>query len=367
MRLLITIAGLAAEHGGPTLSALRTAEHAARLGADVAIAFGAGSGTEHIAAPVQPFPIHAARLPAPLRFPAHVRALKRTLAAFAPDVVYDFGVWRPQNVASFVSARRRGTPWVATPRGMLEPWPLADKKWRKQAAWGLYQGPLLRRAAALVATSTGERDNLRRLLPGTPLWLVPNGVDLPATLPVRTGAGPRQALFLSRLHPKKQPELLIREWARLRPAGWRLVIAGPGADDYRRNLRQLIRSEAADAGIELRDAAYGDDKEKLLRESRLFVLPTQSENFGIVIAEALAHGLPVITTTGTPWQRIAQENCGWWIEPTAPALAAALRTACALGDAELDAMGARGRRLARDYSWSETARVLLAHCAELLA
>jgi glycosyltransferase involved in cell wall biosynthesis len=92
-------------------------------------------------------------------------------------------------------------------------------------------------------------------------------------------------------------------------------------------------------------------------QSNLFVLPTFSENFGIVIAEALACGLPVITTTGTPWQELQTHNCGWWVETGAEPLAEALRAAVALSDGERSEMGQRGRTLVADcYSWAKIAK-----------
>jgi len=366
VRLLITIPDLATDSGGPSLSALRTAEHAAAQGAEVAVAF-AEDGRPRLPAPgnIRLFPITAGSQSLLTRSLAHYRGLGTAMTQFSPDVVYDFGVWLPQNAASFRAAANRHLPWICSARGMLEPWSRSSKSLKKALAWHLYQRRILQRAYALVATSPEERNNLQNLLPQSQIWLVPNGVDLPPLDAAKPTTPLRQALFLSRLDPKKQPDLLIRAWAKVRPAGWRLVIAGPGSGEYRRFLQQLINEQGAGTHIELRDAAFDLEKEKLFRESQLFVLPTFSENFGIVIAEALAYGLPVITTTGTPWSRIKQDGCGWYVEPAEPSVTEALRTACALTPAALSALGRNGRRLAQDYSWASTARSLLEHCTPL--
>ncbi|MCX6879269.1 MAG: glycosyltransferase [Verrucomicrobia bacterium] len=99
----------------------------------------------------------------------------------------------------------------------------------------------------------------------------------------------------------------------------------------------------------------------------LFVLPTHSENFGIVVAEALACGVPVITTTGAPWAGLLDHRCGWWVDVTVDALAGALEAAIALTDDERAAMGQRGREwMLRDFGWSEIARRMIAGYEEVV-
>jgi glycosyltransferase involved in cell wall biosynthesis len=99
-----------------------------------------------------------------------------------------------------------------------------------------------------------------------------------------------------------------------------------------------------------------DDKWALYRESDLFVLPTHSENFGVVVAEALASGVPALTTTGAPWAVLEEEDCGWWVEPEVASLEAALADAVGRPDEERLAMGRRGRALVEArFSWASVA------------
>jgi len=97
-----------------------------------------------------------------------------------------------------------------------------------------------------------------------------------------------------------------------------------------------------------------------LANADVFVLPSYSENFGIVVAEAMAWGRPVIASTGTPWKEIADVGAGWWVKPEEDALAQALHEALGKGREQLDAMGTKGRALVeRRYTWAEPAGKLV--------
>ena len=98
----------------------------------------------------------------------------------------------------------------------------------------------------------------------------------------------------------------------------------------------------------MRDAA----KWGLYRRAAIFALPTHSENFGVVVAEALAAGTPALTTTAAPWGLLEEERRGWWAEPGTAGVTAGLRAALAATDADRAAMGARGRAAVRDrFAW----------------
>ncbi len=172
-------------------------------------------------------------------------------------------------------------------------------------------------------------------------------------------APPRTALFFSRIHPIKNLLGLVKAWAQVRPAGWRLVIAGPDAAGHAAEVQRAIDHAGLSDVIQLGGPRFGEEKESLFRSASLFVLPSFSENFGIVVAEALAYGVPAITTTGTPWQCVVSDDCGWYVEPNESALTEAIRDATARSPATLAAMGLNGRRcIETRCQWDTTASTL---------
>jgi len=111
----------------------------------------------------------------------------------------------------------------------------------------------------------------------------------------------------------------------------------------------------------------GQAKWELMKAADLFVLPTYSENFGIAVAEALACGVPVITTHGAPWAGLIDHGCGWWVEVTVEALVGALQAAIDLTDDERLAMGRRGSEWVRaEFGWQGIAKRMMAGYEEML-
>lgn len=290
------------------------------------------------------------------------------------DFVHDSGIWLPHNHALSRATMRFKIPRFVSPRGMLEPWAMRYKRIKKSIAWQLYQKQDLNRAIALHATSESEADHIRALGVASHTFVVANGMDLPDEAEVKlanatrsTANDRRTALFLSRVHPKKGLPLLIDAWTRLRPQSWRLVIAGPSEVGHSKEIAITVGQRGLTEFIQIIGPQYGEEKASLLRSSDLFILPTYSENFGMAVAEALAYGIPVLTTTGTPWSDVVDHRAGWWVAPNADAITAALSNAVAKPTAELQAMGARGRELIRkSYGWDGIAeRTIEAYVAVL--
>jgi glycosyltransferase involved in cell wall biosynthesis len=289
--------------------------------------------------------------------------------ALGPGVVlHDHGLWLPTNHAVARAGARAGAPRVVSVRGMLSEWALQAGGVKKKVAWWAYQRQDLQRASALHATSEDEVRHIRDAGLRPPVALVPNGVALPATSATHGADGaPRRALFLSRLHPVKGLEHLVRAWAQVRPPGWELVLAGPDDGGHRSVVEALVRELGVADATRFTGPVGDDAKWDLYRSADLFVLPTFSENFGIVVAEALAAGVPVITTTGAPWQELEARDCGWWVEIGVEPLAQALAEATSLAPERRRAMGHRGRALVEErYSWGHVAEQMHAVYAWLL-
>ncbi len=277
--------------------------------------------------------------------------------AVTPSILHDHGIWSAANRAACAAARAAGRPYVINPHGMLEPWAMAHHRWRKRAAWSFYQQRLLDGAAALVATAEPERASIRARFPRAPIALIANGVTV-GPLPVRDRRddGPATVLFLSRLHPVKNLPGLLDAWARIAadPAfdRWTLRIAGPDEAGHGALVRARIAALGLQPRVELSGAVAEGDKAQAYDAADLFVLPSFTENFGIVAAEALAHGVPVIATTGTPWSELPVRGAGWWVAPDPAALADALAAAMRLPAAARAAMGARGHAWVADaFGW----------------
>jgi len=298
----------------------------------------------------------------------HGNALFRTIKALerpvGRTVLHDTGLWLATNHACAAAARALKLPLVLSPRGMLSPWALKYRGFKKRLAWMTYQRRDLSTVTLMHATSNQEALELAALGFGQPITVIPNGVELPPThtrSEQRTrcdanGAGERIVLFLSRLHPKKGLMDLIRAWAKLRPVGWRVVIGGGGDESIRAEIQRALRFHGLSEKFTLIGEVHDSGKWELYQSADLFVLPSQSENFGLVIAEALASGVPVVTTRHTPWEDLNEYRCGWWIEPGPDALQNALRQAMALSDTDRHHMGENGRRLIESrYTWPNAA------------
>jgi glycosyltransferase involved in cell wall biosynthesis len=283
------------------------------------------------------------------------------------DVIHDNGMWLPHNHALAALAIKHDIPRIVSLRGMAEPWALKHRHWKKRIAWLLYQRRDLITARCHHVTSTMEALNLSRLALPTPISMVPNGVDIPDPIFNRSleaddsAEQHKVALFLSRIHPKKGLRLLIKAWSVVQPRGWRLEIAGPDEVGHRREIEKAVIASGLSSVVSFLGSVAGDQKSRTFARASLFVLPTYSENFGIAVAEALAHGLPVLTTTGAPWPMIAEMRCGWWVEPNVAAIAEALRQATTCDARSLQAMGTRGREyVAAEFNWRSVARSMIA-------
>ena len=313
---------------------------------------------------------------------------------FEPEIVHLHCIWNLYVHRMAVWCRKKNIPYILSPHGTLTPWALKYKWWKKIPAMILYQYRDLKNASAFHVTAVAEQGNPKRLLLNQNVMIAPLGIDFPNKNDI---AKEKIILFVGRIHPVKGLLYLISAWEKIAPekrSGWRLVIAGPDdvghkedlvdranrygwdvtdftedsayavkqgdgqknitVDDYRKKLA----SEQSD--IVFTGPVYGEVKDFLYQLASFFVLPSFSENFGGVILEALAAGTPVLTTTGTPWSSLVENNCGWWVKPEIKELQESLEKMLKLPEEEFRQMSMNSVTFVKkNFSWSQSASILL--------
>lgn len=282
------------------------------------------------------------------------------LTQLQPDVVHINCCWMPACAFTQKWAQALGYKVVLTPHGMLEPWIMARHYWSKKVpALLLYQKSAVVKADVLHATAKSEKENLQRLGYNDRIKVIANGIDVEDIEMKPSWKRNKEILFLSRIHVKKGINFLLEAVAQLKEQmeGYVIRIAGEGDVTYIEELKQLAARLGISQLIIFEGGVYGNRKWELFRQADLFILPTHSENFGIVVAEALASGTPVITTMGTPWSELESQRCGWWTEVGTEATAQALCNFLSLTEDELEVMGRNGRKLVEEkYSVRKVAK-----------
>lgn len=366
MKILLAIWSLASENGGPTRSTLGLARTLAEKGKTVVLFSNVPNRVPQ--ATIQELQAKGVdfREGNGSDFFTALKDSRTLLSEIKPDVVHIQGLWKLASHAMNVVAQQLCIPIVISPRGMLDPWALSVKKWKKRLGMFLYQKHDLKRAIAFHATATAEAEHIRDFGLKQPIGIVPNAVSYPEELPIVNKTDAKTAFFMSRLHPGKGLLLLAEVWAKVKPTGWRMMVAG--ADSYGHKVEVVSKLKAL--GIENDWIFVGelDDEQKwqALVNADLFIHPSASENFGISIAEALAAGLPVITTKGCPWAEI-EGQCGWWIERNVDCLSRVMREAISLSDDERRVMGENGKRLIQEkYTWPAVAQQMCAFYEKLV-
>lgn len=263
-------------------------------------------------------------------------------------------------------ARWQNIPYIVTPYGMLTDWALNHQRIKKQV-YSPIERHNLNRAIAIHCATTDESRDVRKFHIQTPTFVIPYGVHLPthrsqARQKLHQVYGiPQQTLivlFLSRLHPKKRPDLLLQALKTLAQENYdfHLILAGSGEPDYCTYLTNLVSSLGLADRTSIPGFVVGEEKERLLAGSDIFVLPSFSENFGIAVAEAMSYKLPVIVTPGVQIApEIAAAQAGLIAEGEIGALQSAI--AQLLTSPSLrQQLGENGKHLvSRQYTWSAIA------------
>jgi glycosyltransferase involved in cell wall biosynthesis len=268
-------------------------------------------------------------------------------------------------------ARWHQVPYTVRVMGQLTPWALAQSRTKKQVYSSLIERRNLKEAAAIHCTTHEEAKEVRQFGIHTPTLTLPLGVHAPTVnaearsqlrAEYEISADTPVILFLSRLHYKKRPDLLLETLYELMQQNYRfhLLIAGTGESEYVEQLKQLTIDLSLTDCVSFTGLVVGEQKDRMLQGSDFFVLPSYSENFGIAVAEAMICGLPVIITPGVQIASdIGAAEAGLVVEGAQKPLGEAI--AQLLTQPKLrQELGQRGRFFAQShYSWSTIAQNLI--------
>lgn len=265
------------------------------------------------------------------------------------DMYHTNGLWLYCNHITASIAREKGKPYLISLHGMLYPQALSRNSWRKVLMRKLCFGYDLEQATCIHATCMEEMKYYRLLGFKNAVAVIANPVSLPENEIASKKDDIFRIGFLGRIHPRKQIERLIYACKKLDGLikNTEILIMGEGDDSYMSFLKDEVKR------LNLSNVCFtgfvtGNDKYEKLASLSVLCVPSDFENFGMIITEALSVGIPVIASKGTPWEELNTHHCGWWVDNDVDTLAATIREALNTPEEERVAMGERGKQLIKD-------------------
>jgi len=353
-------------YGGPIRSTFELCRNAAELGCEVRVLTTDANGLHRV---LDVDKNEEVELPEGFRVrycPRRQRhSVSPTLMRLLPtymrwaDVVHLTGVYNFPTFPTIFLGRLLNKPLIWSPRGALQRWEGSSRIGLK-AVWDfLWYHTADRVELTMHVTSEHEnRETLARFRK-LRMAMIPNGVDVPVDLNRVERNGELRLLFIGRLDPKKGIEALLRACSLVDSAPpWRLAIAGWGPTEYVSQLKEQIHALRLSGRVEMLGPVLSEAKKRLFECSDVALVPSYTENFAIVVTEALAHGVPVIASKGTPWSRLEEMKCGLWVDNDPETLADAIRS---ISTMPLQEMGMRGREwMQNEFSWRSVTNQMLA-------
>jgi len=276
------------------------------------------------------------------------------------DVVHLHAAYSFPTIPTLLTARLLERPVVWTPHGALQRWS-GSRRVGLKSLWEKVCIAVASRELVIHLTSEDEAAETRARLPRARIGLISNGVEIPPSLHREPRIERLRLGFVGRLDPKKGIENLLAACRLLKERGglaFSLTIAGSGSSDYEAQIRREIDRLALGTDVAMLGDIRGAEKQRMFERTDVVVVPSFTENFAIVVAEALAHGAAVIASTGTPWKEVERKGCGLWVANDPASIADAIAKISSMPVAE---MGERGRRwMAADFSWEKCASEMIA-------
>ncbi|QIZ20808.1 glycosyltransferase [Candidatus Pelagibacter giovannonii] len=269
------------------------------------------------------------------------------------DLIHNFGIWSMFHIYNYYLAKRNKKPLIISPLGMMEPWPLSQKKIKKYLAYSIYQKKILDNCDFIHATSKMEADNLLKLGIKSKIEFIPHGTNLNYTVPdekykFSLSKGRKILLFLSRFDNKKGILELIKQFNKINNKDWMLLISSYENDNYLKAKKEFKDNK----NIYFFGKSNLENKKKLYSISDFFVLPSYSENFGLAIMESLSYSCPVLTSSATPWTHL-HNSSGLVFNDVKKDLNNSLKNVFALSDHDIIKFKNNCHNDLKDYKWEK--------------
>jgi glycosyltransferase involved in cell wall biosynthesis len=362
MKLGVVTTCVSKNAGGLYVSVRKMTQAIAACGVDCTIF---GLKDEHTAEDLKAWaPLDVCVYPrrGPRFFPVSMSMRKAVLES-EPDILHTHGIWLYPSLVDLAARRERKTPYVVSPRGMLDPWAVNNSACKKKLAGWVFENKHLSRAACIHALCESEYKSIRAYGLKNPVCIIPNGVDLPEDR-VRLAppwadvveGGRKVMLFLGRIHPKKGLPNLIEAWSILKPEEWILAIAGWDQAGHENKLKKLVKDLRLEKDIIFPGPVFDEKKKASLQNVDAFILPSLSEGLPMSVLEAWSYGLPVLMTKECNIPEGFAAKAAVEVKPEPDSIAEGLKSFFSLPTPERKEMGLSGRSLVETkFSWPRIA------------
>ena len=289
---------------------------------------------------------------------------RNTLVNSNYDIYHCNGLWMYSNHITCKVARDKSKPYVLSPHGMLYPTALRISPWKKKILLKVWFNKDIHSATCLHTTCKQEMVHCRTFGYEGPIAVIPNPVVFPDGVNLKNKVNPQKSIgFLGRLHPIKKVENLLYGAAKAIEKGcepFSIEIMGKGIDEYENYLRDEVERLKLQNVVNFVGFVNGKEKYDRLSQLRALMVPSEQENFGMIVPEALICGTPVYASLGTPWEELNSCRCGWWKDNSPETIANVIQDILAKSDEEILQMGSNGRKLMEEkYEQKKVASMML--------
>lgn len=383
MKILHVIASIDPSHGGPSLSAPSLAAAQAKLGYEVSLAYNCNYKVDS--------ELHRRMMLDYQKIVPDIELLKtknifvngigerylgnasaREIKKFIDDIdiVHIHGTWDPIVVRTAIIAYKSKKHYVLTPRGMLNPWSLKQKRFKKELMLKLIVNSILAKSAFVHALNSTEAKSVSDVCKGCEVKIFPNGFFKKGfeTMPIHgnfsrdyTALKNRPyILFLGRLHLVKGLDYVAEAFGLFakQEKNIDLVVAGPD-EGAKREFLNSINALGIRERVHLIGPIYGDRKYSAIRDAVCFLQPSRQEGFSMAITEALACGTPVVISENCHFPEVGKAGAGEVVPLNAKNICEALLRVC-LDSEKREKMGFAARDLVmKNYTWENIAKDMI--------